>query len=394
MLKIFKQPIKIKTPDGYKTAYGIRKLKKPAIKIEFSDNTFITASTNHKFINEKKTVLANSLKVGDKLNKKIITKINNVGEIDVYDLTDVDGNVYYTNGILSHNCEFLGSSDTLVSGESLREIEQRVQQVKPVPQNVLNTGEMYKPVEPNHNYIITCDPSKDGIDDFSVNVVDVTKFPFEQVFTANLQVDYLIMPEHLNELGMYYNEGLMIIENNEGAGQSIADVLFSVYEYPNIYKDKNIDGRIGYKKYPGFRTTQKSRPLILNMLKIFIEEGKLIVNSQTTLNQLYTFTKRKNGTKYEAENGYKDDAVMSLALLFAPFMEIKTFDNYELFTKHLRTIDSNLKTADFLSVLDIGAADDGSDEYNEQRRIEEQRRFIQEEGLGAEFSAFEGVSEF
>lgn len=290
----------------------------------------------------------------------------------------------------TEECEFLGSSDTLINGNALRDIEQNISKLQIIPQTILNHGEMYKIPEKNRNYIITCDPSKDGIDDFSVNVTDVTSFPFEQVFSANLQVDYLIMPEHLNELGLYYNEGLMIIENNEGSGQSISDVLFSVYEYPNMYRDKNIDGKIGFKKFTGFRTTQKSRPLILNMLKIFVEENKMIINSQTTLNQLYTFTKRKNGSKYEAEDGYKDDAVMSLAIIFAPFMSIKVFDNFELFTTQLRVVDSNLRTADFLSVLDIGGADDGSDdEYQKQQALEEQRRFIQEEGLGAEYGAFE-----
>jgi len=293
----------------------------------------------------------------------------------------------------TEECEFLGSSDTLVDGAALKNIEERIAKRKLIPQVILNEGEMYKEPQENHSYLITCDPSKDGIDDFSVNVTDVTCFPFEQVFSANLQVDYLIMPEHLNELGLYFNEGLMIIENNEGAGQSISDVLFSVYEYPNMYRDKNIDGKIGYKRFTGFRTTLKSRPLILNMLKIFVEEGKLLINSQTTLNQLYTFTKRKTGNKYEAEDGYKDDAVMSLALLFAPFMSIKVFDNFELFSTHLRTTDSTLRTAEFLSVLDIGGSDDGSeDDYLLQQKLDEQRKFLEAEGLGGQYAAYEDLS--
>jgi len=259
-------------------------------------------------------------------------------------------------------CEFLGSSDTLVSGESLRRIQERTSKVSTIPQAILNQGEMYKTPEKGHNYVITCDPSKDGIDDFSVVVTDVTTFPFEQVFTAHLQVDYLIMPEHLNELGMYYNQGLMIIENNEGSGQSIADQLFLVYEYPNIYRDKNIDGRVGYKKYPGFRTTAKSRPLILNLMKIFIDEGKLIINSKETLNQLYTFTKRKDSKKFVAEDGYKDDAVMAQALVFAPFMEIKVFDDFSLFTKELHLENSEQNSAEFLSNLDVGFTSDDDDE--------------------------------
>ncbi len=204
------------------------------------------------------------------------------------------------------------------------------------------------------------DSSKDGVDDFSINVIDITKFPFEQVADANLQVDYLIMPEVLDQLGRYYNNALMIIENNSGDGQSIADTLWSIYNYENMYRDKNIDGKPGFKKFTGFRTTPKSRSVILGTLKAFLEEDKLILNSETSLQQLYTFTKNDSG-KYVAQDGYKDDNVMSLAVSFAPFMNSITFDDYELFTKELRNDASSVKTKEFMSTLDISFDDDGSD---------------------------------
>jgi hypothetical protein len=162
----------------------------------------------------------------------------------------------------------------------------------------------------------------------------------------------------------------MIIEQNEGAGQSITDTLWNVYEYPNLYRDKNIDGRPGFKKYTGFRTTMKSRQLILNLLKIFVDEGKLIINSRKTLEQLYTFTKRKTGNKFEAEDGYFDDAVMSMAIMFAPFMENKTFDDYKMFVKELKIEESTQTTSEFLSTIDVGFSsdDDGEDEQLRQQR--------------------------
>ena len=289
----------------------------------------------------------------------------------------------------TEECTFLGSSDTLVSGIALKEIADNINSRKIIPQMVLNDGEMYQEVKEGHSYIVSVDPSKDGIDDFSVSVTDVTVFPFEQVFTANLQIDYLVMPEHLFELGTYYNTALVIVENNEGSGQSITDTLWGVYEYENLHRDSNIEGRTGKKKYTGFRTTQKNRPLILNMMKIFIDEGKLIVNDQTTLNQLYTFTKRKTGNKYEAEDGYKDDAVMALAITFAPFMHIKVFDDFGLFTKELHIEESNQATTEFLSVLDIGFGGEDDDEYLEQQKIEAQRQFILENNLGSDYAVSE-----
>ena len=386
MLKVFKRPINVNTPDGYKTAYGIRKLKKPALRVHFGSKT-IDASLNHKFmVSSTDFVLCKNLTIGDTLSGYVIDNIEMIGEIDVYDLTDVEGKVYYTNDILSHNCEFLGSSDTLVNGDALKEIENRTSTLD-VVEKVLYGLEMYSPVQKGHSYILSVDPAKDGIDEFSLSVTDISAFPFIQVAAANLQVDYIVMPEQLDTLGRYYNDALIIVENNEGAGQSITDTLWGVYEYENLYRDKNIDGRYGYKKYTGFRTTSKSRGLIIQLMKLFIEEGKLIINSKKTLAQLYTFTKNQRG-KYIAEEGYKDDAVMACAIMFAPMMENKRFDDYKLFVQEIKREESTLETKDWLSSLDIGSMEDGSGNYEEERRRQEVREQFMSE-LGSEYSISE-----
>jgi hypothetical protein len=268
--------------------------------------------------------------------------------------------------------EFLGSSDTLVDGVTLKRLQDHIEQIDydSLPSSIFDGLNVYKKPENGHSYICSVDSSKDGIDDFSINVIDITKFPFEQVADANLQVDYLVMPEYLDELGKLYNNALMIIENNEGSGQSISDTLWNIYNYENMYRDKNTEGRVGFKRYTGFRTTPKSRSVILGLLKAFLEENKLIINSKTSLQQLYTFVKNDSG-KYQAQDGYKDDNVMSLAIAFAPFMESKVFDDYELFIKELRT-DSGVKTKEFMSVLDLSFDDDGEDyetEYQKTKRM-------------------------
>ncbi len=362
---IFKQVIMTSTANGVNHFEAICK----RAQASSSEERFVTTSWKNVPHYSKQGVL---LKPAE-YKKQVIAKF---------------GKKYFAQ---TEECAFLGSSDTLILGDSLRDIENRVENITLIPNNILNDLSVYKLVEKNHNYIVSVDPSKDGIDDFSISVTDVTQFPFIQVADANLQIDYLVMPEHLDELGKYYNNALIIVENNEGSGQSITDTLWGVYEYENLYRDKNIDGKQGQKKYTGFRTTIKSRPIILNLLKIFINEGKLIVNSERTLQQLYTFTKRKTGNKYEAEEGYKDDAVMALAVMFAPFMSNKTFDNYELFVKELKTADSELSTTEFLSALDIGfSSGDDEEDYEKEEMREEMRKEMIASGLTG-FSTFEDV---
>jgi len=276
--------------------------------------------------------------------------------------------------------EFLGSADTLLSGDTLK----RLQAKKPIKENTIINGiKIYEEPKENNHYIVSVDPSKDGIDSFAIQVINITKFPFIQVASAKLDVDYLMMPESLNELGNYYNGAFMIIENNEGAGQSIADMLHFQYEYENLYRDRDTQDK-SYKKFAGFRTTTKSRPSIINMMRIFIEENKLIINDEDTIKEFYNFIK-KSGKKFEADDGYHDDMVMALAISFAPFLHLKAYDDLNLFLESLRLDlnedDDSIELEDFYSMLEgIGGVDDGSeDEYSKEHILESIRNSINDE---------------
>ena len=289
----------------------------------------------------------------------------------------------------TEECEFLGSASTLISTEALKLLRWE----EPKSLDKLFTGiKIYKEVQKGHSYIMSVDTAKDGIDSFSLHITDITQFPFEQVAAAKLDVDYLIMPEHLDTLGLYYNEAYIVIENNEGSGQSIADMLYMVYEYPNMYRDRDTNDK-KYKKFYGFRQTKKTRPTILNMMKIFIEEGKLLIHDKDTIEEFFNFIKNDNITlKFAAEEGYHDDMVMSLSMLFAPFMHIKAFDDLELFLGSLRIVigddGTGAHTADFMSLLDIGGFDSGEEEVVDMSQQEKLQRI---ENITNEDEQFEAI---
>ena len=105
---------KILTPSGFQSFDGIIKNKRNTIQISFVDDSNIIVTENHRFIDNDKEIIAGLLSNGDVLNGKIIVDIISYGEIDVYDPINVDnGNLYYSNDLISHNCSFLGSSSTL-----------------------------------------------------------------------------------------------------------------------------------------------------------------------------------------------------------------------------------------------------------------------------------------
>ena len=262
-------------------------------------------------------------------------------------------------GILYFNQNYLnepiGSSHTLISSDRLKLMESA--EIEEMRDGKLNIYEY--PIK-NHKYIFTVDAAKDGQDAFAVQIVDITDFHFKQVATAKLQIDYLLMPEFINEWCELYNNPYLIIENNEGAGQSIADQMKNDYEYENLHYDKDV-GRNKKKKYPGFRTTKKSRKQILQTLKLFIENKKITINDSLTINEFFQFILINN--KYQADDGCHDDMIMSLALVFSPFVNSKNFEDMKSLVKNLYNDDlSDEEKFNFGDNLAIGNFDDGSDD--------------------------------
>ena len=250
----------------------------------------------------------------------------------------------------AYACEFLGSSHTLISGDVLKDIES----IKPKDRIfVQGTEEFVKiydePLE-NHKYILSVDPAKDGRDYFALHMIDVTKFPFKQVASDRLQIDYLLMPNFLYDFANSYNTAFTIIENNEGAGQSIADTLKRDFEYENLYYDRSGNK---FKTYPGFRTTPKSRAQLLETLKLLIENKKLEICDSDTILELQRFILVKK--KFQAEEGFHDDLVMSLAIAFCLFNDIQNFEDFKEVTKSIYS-ESDTDFADYIT---IGNFDDG-----------------------------------
>ena len=263
---------------------------------------------------------------------------------------DRDGLQFF---LQAYACEFLGSSHTLISGDVLKEIESVKPKDRIFVQGTEEFVKIYEEPLENHKYILSVDPAKDGRDYFALHMIDVTKFPFKQVASGRLQIDYLLMPNFLYDFANSYNTAFTIIENNEGAGQSIADTLKRDFEYENLYYDRSGNK---FKTYPGFRTTPKSRAQLLETLKLLIENKKLEIYDSDTILELQRFILVKK--KFQAEEGFHDDLVMSLAIGFCLFNDIQNFEDFKEVTKSIYSESDS----DFADCITIGNFDDGTSE--------------------------------
>ena len=105
----------VNTPGGWKQFKGIKKLQSETLlTIEFDELPVLRVTPGHllKYINGKFGEAGEAL-VGDELyGGSVIRAIRyDTGKFDVFDLIGVDGEEYYTNDIVSHNCAFVDRSE-------------------------------------------------------------------------------------------------------------------------------------------------------------------------------------------------------------------------------------------------------------------------------------------
>lgn len=213
-----------------------------------------------------------------------------------------------------YECEFQGSSGTLIDGSKLKQL------VPMTPLVEKNGMSLYKRYEEGKQYVCVVDVSRGkGLDYSAFSIIDVTKMPYYQVcaFKDNM-VTPIEYAEILYRACKTFGECAVLIEVND-IGQQVSELLHYDYEYENILytesagrSGKRISGGFGKGADPGIRTTKTVKAVGCNMLKLMVEQDQLIINDINTINELSTFSRK--GNSYEAESGCHDDLTMTLVL--------------------------------------------------------------------------------
>lgn len=251
----------------------------------------------------------------------------------------------------AYECKFEGSATTLIPSEILDTYKPQ----EPIEVDNIKDSKIliYEEPIPGHKYVMGVDTAKEGADFTGVQIFDTTDLNFRQVVSAKLKIDYMLLPELLNEYGLRFNQALIIVENNEGSGQVVADILKRDYEYENLYYDVNKQKQ--RLKYPGFRTTKLSRDVILQTVATLAQANKLLLVDKETIKEFEVFTLSDNG-KYQAAVGYHDDLVMSCCLCFGIFTNVKNFEDMKEIVDSLKSSEG--KSFEYLT---FGAFADGLD---------------------------------
>lgn len=146
-------------------------------------------------------------------------------------------------------------------------------------------------------------------DEFSSDVIDAKSL--EQVATLTMQTDEDLYAKQMYCLGMYYGWALIAVETNYS---TFPQKKLEELGYPKFYVREVVDRfDKSVSKQFGFNTNKKTKPLMLANLVELVREHTDIFNDEKTLRQMLTFVKKDGGVQ-EAENGYHDDKVMSIAI--------------------------------------------------------------------------------
>jgi hypothetical protein len=200
-------------------------------------------------------------------------------------------------------CKFLGSSQTLIDAEML----ERIQTIDPIHFEYDHKMSIYERPIQDARYVIGVDSGKGIGSDYSVAQVLKVNAHNEvkqvAVFRAN-DVTYHKFSQILIAIAKYYNEAMLMIENNEaGMGLQVAETIWYEFDYGNIV---NLD-----KKDLGVRSTRTTK-LAANMaVKRYIENGWLEIVDAPTLSELSRYEEVKPDI-FKASGKGHDDCVTSL----------------------------------------------------------------------------------
>jgi len=256
------------------------------------------------------------------VNPNVSLKINPTQHnITVFNLEVENTHTYTTEYGVVHNCDcdFSSSGDTLLNKDTIKYYEDNI--MEPVERRGINSNYwIFRRARNDKDYAVIVDTSRGDSNDYStVQVIDIENM--EQV----AELKDMISPKDLGNLivaiASEYNDALLIVENNNMGYQTVTTAIDRGYK--NVYyspKNDQITADQWINKMqnqdqltPGFNTSVKTRPLIIEKFREFMDNKVFIINSRRTVDETKTFIWKNH--KAQAQSGYNDDLIIPLGIV-------------------------------------------------------------------------------
>jgi hypothetical protein len=200
-----------------------------------------------------------------------------------------------------YECEFLGTGETFIDGEVLKQLVENKNDDFYRKYN--NRMRVWEDSKSYYEYVIGVDVALGRNRDYSAFHI-INRYNGEQVaeFYSN-RTPINEFAEIIAREASLYNIAHVVVERNT-IGNNLLDSLYRVLEYENLWMEDKQDF--------GIQTTSKNRDIMLTKLEEYIRLSKLKLNSKRTIDELLAFIITDTG-KTQAEKNHNDDLVMSLA---------------------------------------------------------------------------------
>lgn len=374
-----KRDLLIKGADGnYSPFLAINRIKKDSyVKVTTKNGLYIECSEDHPvFLDMGHVSLeAKYLDIGTHIMtlsglSEVVSNETITEPTDLYDIVESSNrNSYYTNGILSHNCGFVGSSNTLVESSVIEGLVF----ANPINEMVGDLKEedrvmwVYEEPKPNRRYVVVADPSEGIGQDSSVcTVFDSTKIPYRIVAKyKNRYADPITFPHTIIDIAKQYGNAPVLVEANNDVGGQVSYICYYELEYENVVltarnpktRDHTTTPRPRLAA-PGIKTDKRVKAQGCSNLKSMVEGGAIEVCDYDFISELGTFVRKNNS--YAADTDCHDDCVMTM-VLFAWFVRQDFFKEYSSTNISSHLYERSLRQM-MESVLPFGFKNDGSSE--------------------------------
>jgi hypothetical protein len=332
---------KILSPEGFVDFKGIQKLKKKTREIFFDGGLTLRASYNHKIYNyDGDEILIKDIKIGDIIKSHdgyfVVDNIIDYNhKSDVYDIINSgELHLYYSNNVISHNCNFLGSGDNVIPSDTVEKIKENFIRD---PENKFMGGALWQWKEPvvGHKYIMGIDVSRGDSEDFTTFcIIDFDER--EQVLEYLGKIPPDVAAEVAYKWATMYS-AFVVIDITGGMGVSTARKLQEM-NYKDLYVDgTNAADKWRYdpkamEKIPGLNFNSKR----VQIVAAFEESLRhnFIVRSSRLMNELNTFV-YING-RPDHIKGQHDDLIMAMAM--AIYVGENSFTQLEKVTEQTKAM--------------------------------------------------------
>ena len=224
--------------------------------------------------------------------------------------------------------DFLASGNTVFDLSDIKAIEDMLEESYILETEMNDMLRFYKDPTTNGQYFIGGDVSTGRASDYST--LSVMDSKGEEFASFKGRISTRRYSDMMMGLGDKYNQALLGPEIND-IGEAVVSNLQDagypyIYHHTAIVKQKG-DKRPKEEKRPGWLTSTKIRPIIINELEEDIRLDNCIIKDQEFVREAYTFIYdsnnkpvamgkgNKNGDdEAEDEDTYSDDAIMGKAI--------------------------------------------------------------------------------